>query len=135
MDAIHSLYNPCKLDHLKNNFTNWTSKNEIIDDFIKNTQLYKNYFNNTFEWIPYDQFNDIKEIGKGGFATVYSATWKDGPLYFDNNKKKWIRNFGANKIVALKCLHNSQNITSEFLHEVRIFLILSNKLNYIFFFF
>ena len=33
-----------------------------------------------FEWIPYDQFSDIKEIGRGGFATVYSAIWKDGPL-------------------------------------------------------
>ena len=35
------------------------------------------------EWIPYNQFNHIKEIGKGGFATVYSAIWKDGPLKYD----------------------------------------------------
>ena len=33
-----------------------------------------------FEWIPYNQFGNIEEIGKGGFATVYSAIWKDGPL-------------------------------------------------------
>ncbi|CAG8774530.1 12672_t:CDS:1, partial [Ambispora leptoticha] len=26
-------------------------------------------------WIPYE-FKSIKEIGRGGFATVYSATWK-----------------------------------------------------------
>ena len=24
-------------------------------------------------WIPYGKFEDIKEIGKGGFATVYHA--------------------------------------------------------------
>jgi serine/threonine protein kinase len=36
----------------------------------------------------YNQFSNIKEIGKGGFATVYSATW---------NREK----------VALKCVHNS----------------------------
>lgn len=33
-----------------------------------------------FEWISYDQFENIKEIGKGGFATIYSARWKDGYL-------------------------------------------------------
>ena len=29
------------------------------------------------EWIPYNQFNNIKEIGKGDSATIYSAIWKD----------------------------------------------------------
>ncbi|CAB4386676.1 unnamed protein product [Rhizophagus irregularis] len=31
-----------------------------------------------FEWIPYGQFNDIKEIGNG----VATAVWEDGPLYY-----------------------------------------------------
>ena len=70
-----------------------------------------------FEWIPYNQFSDIKEIGRGGFATVYSAIWKDGPLKYDyEDKKEYTRN--SNYEVALKCLHNSQNITNEFLNEV-----------------
>ncbi|EXX70347.1 Ypk2p [Rhizophagus irregularis DAOM 197198w] len=119
MEALHSWYNPCKIDHLKS-LTSWTSRNETIDDIIKKAQLNNSYFNNTFEWISYDQFNDIKEIGKGGFATVYSAIWKDGPLYYNNNEKKWIRKSGANKKVALKCLHNSQNITNELLHEAKV---------------
>jgi serine/threonine protein kinase len=70
-----------------------------------------------FEWIPFNQFINIKEIGKGGFATVYSAIWKDGPLCYDNNKYGYTWN-NQNKEVALKCLYNSQNITSEFLNEV-----------------
>ncbi|GES76378.1 kinase-like domain-containing protein [Rhizophagus clarus] len=114
VSAIHSLYNPCKVIRLRKSF-----RNEAIDDFIRKAQL-NNYFNNTFEWIPFDQFNDIQEIGKGGFATVYSAVWKDGPLYYDNNKKKWLRRFGANKKVVLKCLHNSQNITDKFLDEIKV---------------
>ncbi|EXX65848.1 hypothetical protein RirG_129400 [Rhizophagus irregularis DAOM 197198w] len=73
-----------------------------------------------FEWIPYNQFNDIKRIGKGGFATVYSAIWKDGLLKYDINKAQYVRN--SNTKVALKYLYNSQNITSEFLHEVFSFL-------------
>ncbi|GBC02529.1 hypothetical protein RclHR1_04670007 [Rhizophagus clarus] len=120
IDVIHGLYNPCKMDHLKKNFINWTSENKTIDDFIKKAQLNNNYFNNTFEWIPYDQFDDIEEIGKGGFATVYSAIWKNGPLYYDNKKKKWLRNYGVNKKVALKCLHDSQNFTDKFLHEAKV---------------
>ena len=69
-----------------------------------------------FEWIPYNQLNNIKEIGKGGFATVYSAIWKDGPLHYGFYDNEYIRE--SDKIVALKCLHNSQNITNEFLNEV-----------------
>ncbi|RIA85657.1 kinase-like domain-containing protein [Glomus cerebriforme] len=30
-------------------------------------------FDIAFEWIPYSQFSEIIEIGKGGFSTVYSA--------------------------------------------------------------
>jgi hypothetical protein len=70
-------------------------------------------FNIIFEWISYDQFYDIKEIGKGGFSTVYSATWKDGLLYSNN---RWQRE--SNTRVALKCLHNSQNSLDEFVNEV-----------------
>ena len=68
-----------------------------------------------FEWIPYSQFSHIKEIGKGGFATVYSAIWKSGPLYYDHTMRYKRK---SNKKVALKCLHNSQNTIIEFLDEV-----------------
>src|ERR1044072_3516148 len=57
------------------------SGNEKINDFIKEPSS-----NKILKWIPHNQFNNIEEIGKGGFATIYSATWE-------------------NKTVALKCLH------------------------------
>ena len=109
---------PCQIDNLKENFTNWTSANKKIDGFIQEMQLKTNKYNDIiFEWIPYDnQFSDIKEIGRGGFATVYSAIWKDGPLDYNKNNKEYTRILS--KKVALKCLHNSQNITDEFLNEV-----------------
>ena len=69
-----------------------------------------------FEWIPYNKFDNIEEINKGDFATVYLAVWKDGPLNYDDNKKEYLRR--SDKKVTLKYLHNSQNITSEFLNEV-----------------
>ena len=108
---------PCQIDNLKGNFTNWTSGNEKIDELIQEMQLKINSYNDiVFEWIPYNQFSDIKEIGKGGFATVYSAIWKDGQLTYDNDNEEYTRI--SNQKVALKCLHYSQNITNEFLNEV-----------------
>jgi hypothetical protein len=107
-------------DMLKKSSTNWFYNlpiSEKIIDFIQQMRLKINYYYYViFEWIPYNQFDDIKEIGKGGFATVYSAIWEDSPLYFDDNKKEWIRE--TNKKVALKCLHSSRNINERFLNEV-----------------
>jgi hypothetical protein len=68
-----------------------------------------------FEWIPYDQFYNIKEIGKGGFSKIYSATWIDGPLIYDISKYEYTR---YSKMIALKCLNNFHNISREFLNEV-----------------
>jgi hypothetical protein len=67
------------------------------------------------EWISYDQFDDIEELGKDEFATMYSAIWKDGPLKYDSNKYEYKRQ--QNEKVYLK-LYHSQIITNEFLNEV-----------------
>ena len=90
-------------------------RNEEIDNFIQEIQLGISYPTNTvFEWIPYNQFNYIKEINKDNFATVYLAIWKNGPLYW--NAVKYIRN--SNRTVIIKHLNNSQNITNDVLNEV-----------------
>jgi len=74
----------------------------------------------TFEWIPYNQLNNIEEISRGDLATIYSATWNDGPLYYYKYCEKEYRRKSDRKVV-LKCIHNSQNIINEFLNEVWIF--------------
>jgi hypothetical protein len=70
----------CQINNLKNNFTNWTSGNETIDNLIQEMQLNINNQNNIVEWILYDQFYDIKELGKDELTTTYLAIWKNGPL-------------------------------------------------------
>ena len=88
-----------------------------VDNLIQEMQLkIKNKGDIVFAWIPYNQFDNIEEINKGDFATVYSAIWKDGPLHFNYYQNEYSRK--SDKKVALKCLHNSQNISSEFLNEV-----------------
>ena len=107
----------CEINNLKDDFANWTSENEKVDNFIQEMQLKINsHYDTIVEWIPYNQFDDIKKIGKGGFATVYSATWIDGPLTYKYSIKE--RKRTPNETVALKCLNNSQSITIEFLNEV-----------------
>src|SRR5581483_2063871 len=94
----------------------YCSGNKKIDNFIQEMQLKRNSYNDIiFEWIPYNQFNNIKEISKGDSATVYSAIWKDGPLYY---KKEYMRKSDKeDKEVILNCLPNSQNIVDDLLNK------------------
>jgi hypothetical protein len=94
------------------------SGNKKIDGFIQERQLNINSYNNViFEWIPYDQFNEIKETGKNSSITVYSAMWKNGPLYrIERYSKNYTRD--SNKEVALKFLHNSQNSVESVINKV-----------------
>jgi hypothetical protein len=48
---------------------------------------------------------------------MYSAIWNDGSLYYHEKRKEWVRNPGMK--VALKCLHDSQNLAAnELLDQV-----------------
>jgi hypothetical protein len=108
---------PCQINNLKQNFTNWTSGNEKIDELIQEMQLKSTWNDGIFEWIPYNQFNDIKEISKDESVIIYLATWVNGSLEYDEyGEIEWKRI--PNKKVALKCLYNSKNISNEFLSEV-----------------
>jgi hypothetical protein len=61
------------------------------------------------KWIPYNQFNNVKKVGKNGFAT---ALWKDGLLIYNKIKMKHERI--PNIEVTLKC----SNVISNLLNEV-----------------
>jgi hypothetical protein len=108
----------CQISHLRETLINWTSGNEKVDDFIKEKQLgINNASGIVFEWIPYDQFFDVKEIDRDNFSTaLYSAKWKNGPLYWNKYRKKYLRLL--NSKVFLKYLYNLQDI-DEFLNEVK----------------
>ncbi|GBB99250.1 hypothetical protein RclHR1_03460019 [Rhizophagus clarus] len=91
----------------------WTSGNPDIDKFIKDTirkeyrleydTYYDTYSYDFLEWVPFNRFTDIKEIGEGGFAKVYSANWIDGKskvqikIHWDLSKKVLLRIYGLTK--------------------------------------
>ena len=99
----------------------WTSGNETLDELIKSTQLKANgYLNDGYlQWIPYNDLTNIEKIGEGGFATIYKATWLNGKKYVGYRKR-----YSKDRTVALKKLHNSQNISDEFHNEVNYFISL-----------
>ncbi|UZO17294.1 uncharacterized protein OCT59_008652 [Rhizophagus irregularis] len=96
------------------------NRNENIDNFIQERQLNVNSYDDVvFEWIPYNQFNEIKETGKNSSVTVYSAEWSNGPLHYKKNR--WGSNYtrDSNKEVTLKCLHNLQNPVDSLINEAK----------------
>jgi hypothetical protein len=104
----------CKPCHIKNANAISSSKNEKIDDLVQEMQLKINCdTDKIFEWIPYDQFNNIKEISKDDFSILYSTTWKNRPLEYYNNK--WMR---SDENVTLKCLLDSSSTINKLLNEV-----------------
>ncbi|RHZ83308.1 hypothetical protein Glove_97g64 [Diversispora epigaea] len=112
---------PCNLTRFKNDFDKWTSGNETIDKFIKDTQLNADYYKKVIEWIPYDRFQDIKQIAKGGFGTIYYAKWVDGDIrYWDMENQHWKR-YGQLE-VALKKFNGIVDINEDFLNEMEIHL-------------
>ncbi|RHZ83798.1 hypothetical protein Glove_87g12 [Diversispora epigaea] len=89
----YSWCKPCNSKHFQNDFNNWTSENDKIDKFIQDSQLNANDDWDVIEWIPYDRFKYVKQIGKGGFGTIHYARWIDGRIFewgVENQQwKKW----------------------------------------------
>src|ERR1051325_10665811 len=65
-----------------------TSGNPEIDNLIYDLQLKTKHYYYVLEWIPYDRFQDIKPIGEGGFANIFSATWLDGKPFSIERKSR-----------------------------------------------
>ncbi|CAG8612337.1 18739_t:CDS:2 [Rhizophagus irregularis] len=93
---------PCDTAKLKAHFKNWTSGNEELDQFIRETQLNANTPFDYMRWINFDSFSDVKFEAQGGFGLVYSA-----------KSSAWGK-------VALKFLDNSESLASDFLDEVKL---------------
>src|ERR1051325_8271619 len=94
----------------------WHSGNSEIDEFIKDTIYNAKYYRYKkyplfLEWVPFDRFEDIKQIGEGGFAKVYSAKWIDGKAIYNKRYGIWTKLAGKPEYVALKRLNGSQSMS------------------------
>ncbi|RHZ73217.1 hypothetical protein Glove_232g86 [Diversispora epigaea] len=111
---------PCYSKHFQNDFNNWTSGDYKVDKFIQDSQLNANYSWKVIEWIPYDRFKDVKQIGRGGFGTIHYAKWIDGLIRgWDIENQQWKRR--GEYEVALKKFDNLVNL-NDALNEMAIHL-------------
>ncbi|GBC18932.2 kinase-like domain-containing protein [Rhizophagus irregularis DAOM 181602=DAOM 197198] len=96
-------------------FTYWNLTDEqelLIDKLILNEELKERYKKN---------------------GLCKESIWKDGYMeMWDSGNNKWMRSKWSsekdyeNFPVALKCLHNSQDITAEFLREIELHIVTSS---------
>ncbi|RHZ65935.1 hypothetical protein Glove_310g53 [Diversispora epigaea] len=98
----------CKLIEMQN----WTSGNNEIDKIIQITQSDDDAKEwEIWRWINYSKFKDIKYLAEGGFGSIWKAEWIDMP--------EELFEFYKSNHVALKKLKDSQEISSEFLKEIK----------------
>ncbi|GBB88499.1 hypothetical protein RclHR1_15000003 [Rhizophagus clarus] len=94
----------------------------LIDNFIKDT-IYNAILRDGplfLEWVSFNRFKDIKQIGEGGFVKVFSATWIDGNAqYTKRDDGSWIKKAPESFQVALKWLNGSQNMSADYLNELK----------------
>jgi hypothetical protein len=100
-------------DKLQHSIADYTHNNTdscplTVYQFIKSYFAQTESIHNAIKWISYPQIKNLSRIAEGGFSTIYKATWVDGT---------------TNMNVAVKKLHDSQNIGKHYLNEV-IYLIL-----------
>ncbi|CAB5186029.1 unnamed protein product [Rhizophagus irregularis] len=95
--------------------TEFVDKVKNIDKYFCPYTICKSIYQvvkQSMEWIPYSQFTNINEIAKGGYGTIYQATWLDGGLS-DRGYRS------SNETVILKRFMNSKDIDKYFLNELK----------------
>ncbi|CAG8575973.1 26885_t:CDS:2 [Dentiscutata erythropus] len=97
----------CEGQKLQKSFSEWTSGNEYVDDFIRNSQTKPLNKECYLSWIPFENLSQVKYMANGGFSAVYRALW-------DKLENSYLTD------VVLKRLHNGCTSDPEFLKEQTI---------------
>ena len=69
------------------------------------------------EWIPYNNFQNVKYLTKGGCSEIYTADWIDGRYDEWDSKEKQLKRFGG-QYVILKKLENVESANRSWFEEV-----------------
>src|SRR5438128_930364 len=89
----------------------------ILVFLSKNSQIHAWQDDLVLEWYPWSTFSEMKEIGKGGYGTVFRAETKLGRIAkWNHENNQWSR-YG-NSYVALKTIGHCESLSKDFLNEV-----------------
>ncbi|UZO01604.1 uncharacterized protein OCT59_020116 [Rhizophagus irregularis] len=117
---------PCNAKRFKDNFKNWTSGNKDIDELIQHSQLNAVHFEKCFEWIPFEKFQNVTYIAKGGFdpnnkeyMMVLDYCDKGNLRNYLNESKNYINyEFKVDKLQqianGLLNIHNAEKVHKDF---------------------
>ncbi|RHZ46370.1 hypothetical protein Glove_624g50 [Diversispora epigaea] len=101
-----------------NIFKRWCKPYKLIQA----SQINANGYWKVIEWILYDSLEDIKEIAKCGFGTIYKAKWSNGPIgEWDVENQVWKRE-GQQNIALKKVDNNFGCLNEDYLNEIAIHL-------------
>ncbi|GES75191.1 kinase-like domain-containing protein [Rhizophagus clarus] len=120
----------CVRNYLKDNFSKWKSGNDDIDNLIQECQMKALNPGVIVEWIPYDEFKNIKYLTKGGFSEIYTAEWIAGSYDEWDSREQRLKRFGETgktQEVILKRLKNVESAKKSWFEEVNSHLTISNK--------
>ncbi|PKY38546.1 hypothetical protein RhiirA4_451550 [Rhizophagus irregularis] len=70
----------CNAKRFKENFKNWTSGNKNIDELIQQSQLNALFSMKFLEWLPFEKFENVTYLTRGGFSKIYKADWPEGNI-------------------------------------------------------
>ncbi|RGB28563.1 hypothetical protein C1646_796863 [Rhizophagus diaphanus] len=101
----------CVRNYLKEDFSNWTSGNDDIDNLIQKCQMETLMPNTVVEWIPYSNL----ETG-----------WINGNYDEWDSEKKQLTRLGNIKVI-LKKLENVESANQSWFEEAKSHLTISNK--------
>ncbi len=113
--TLHCEY--CLQNYLKANFLNWTSGNDDIDNLIQECQMKMIAPSKIAEWIPYNNFQNISYLTKGGCSEIYTTILIDGYFIEWDSSEQQLKRHG-NQGVILKRLENVENANQSWLQEV-----------------
>ncbi|RIA89514.1 kinase-like domain-containing protein [Glomus cerebriforme] len=116
----------CVRNYLKAKFSNWTSGNDDIDNLIRKCQMETLRPDMIVEWIPYNNFQNIKYLTKGGYSEIYTADWIDGGYYRWDFEEQQLKRFGGQKVI-IKRLENVENASHNWFEEAKSHSTISNK--------
>ncbi|PKY22333.1 kinase-like protein [Rhizophagus irregularis] len=108
----------CEAQKFQEDFPNWTSENESLDELIQYSQLSAITNDTYFEWINFNRFNNIENM-HSLYYEFYTAIWLDGSReLWDNRSQQWART-GPVKIILRRLKYLTIN-------KLKLYLELKN---------
>lgn len=112
----------CQSELFKQDFDNWTTGDDCIDNFIKETQLNAMNCNEYLKFIPSKELCNLRkadyyEVGD----SLFIGNWSIGPFdFYDFDEKKFISKHSLTKVALISFKSSTEN----FLREVNFCILI-----------